>query len=121
MNNVTALSDRFRGLKPWKPGQSGNPAGRKPGSRNKLTEAFLKALCDDFEANGVDAIAAVRLEDPAAYVKVIAMLCPKELEMKRPLGDLSDDELLDSIDALQRFVLGSPDQDDAGGGGGEAA
>src|SRR5215210_6970327 len=27
----------FSNLKPWKPGQSGNPAGRKPGSKNVST------------------------------------------------------------------------------------
>ena len=28
---------RYRGLRPWRKGQSGNPAGRPKGSRNKLT------------------------------------------------------------------------------------
>jgi Family of unknown function (DUF5681) len=27
---------RYRGLRPWKPGQSGNPKGRPNGSRNKV-------------------------------------------------------------------------------------
>jgi Family of unknown function (DUF5681) len=27
---------RYRGLRPWKAGQSGNPAGRPKGSRNKI-------------------------------------------------------------------------------------
>jgi len=27
---------RYRGLRPWKKGQSGNPAGRPKGSRNKV-------------------------------------------------------------------------------------
>lgn len=27
----------YSNLKPWKPGQSGNPAGRKPGSKNVST------------------------------------------------------------------------------------
>jgi hypothetical protein len=36
-----------RGI-PFKPGQSGNPDGRPRGSRNKLGEAFVQALADDF-------------------------------------------------------------------------
>lgn len=32
------------GGKPWKPGQSGNPKGRPPGSRNKTSEAALALL-----------------------------------------------------------------------------
>ena len=33
---------KHRGLRePWKPGESGNPAGRPKGSRNKLGEEFI--------------------------------------------------------------------------------
>jgi hypothetical protein len=28
-------------LKPWKPGESGNPAGRPKGSRNKINQAYV--------------------------------------------------------------------------------
>jgi hypothetical protein len=30
------IDPRYRGLKPWKKGQSGNPKGRPKGSRNKV-------------------------------------------------------------------------------------
>ena len=64
----------------WKPGQSGNPAGRKPGSRSKLSEAFLSALNADFEQHGTAVIAKVRLKKPDVYLKVIANLMPARLE-----------------------------------------
>lgn len=66
----------------FKPGQSGNPAGRPKGSRNKLGEAFLEALHEDFEANGKSAIELCRVEKPDAYLKVIASILPKQAEIK---------------------------------------
>jgi len=95
-----------RGLKPWKPGQSGNPAGRQVGSRNKLGEAFIEALRDDFEQHGVAAVQKVRDEKPDQYLKVIASLMPKELTLN--VGDayseMTDDELIDRLARLQATI-----------------
>lgn len=90
----------------FKPGQSGNPAGRPKGSRNKLSEDFTDALYQDFRQHGVKAIADTREKDPATYVKVIASLLPKEVELKRPLEGLSDDELMAAMATLQAMMAG---------------
>lgn len=71
--------EKHGGAPPWKPGQSGNPAGRPKGSRNKLGEEFIRALYDDFTAHGVDVIRAVREEKPDAYLKIVASLMPVEI------------------------------------------
>lgn len=73
------------------PGNSGF-GGRPKGSRNKLGEAFIAALYDDFAENGVAVIARVREEDPATYVKVCAGLLPKELRISDE-RELTDEQL----------------------------
>lgn len=65
----------------WKPGQSGNPAGRPKGSRTKLSESFCDALLDDFAENGADAIKLMRAERPNEYAKMIAGILTKEVEV----------------------------------------
>ncbi|MEL6857177.1 MAG: DUF5681 domain-containing protein [Pseudomonadota bacterium] len=98
---------------PFKPGQSGNPKGRPKGSRNKLGEAFLADMFEDWQDHGKAAIVAMREQRPHEYVKVVASLLPKTLNMNtNPLHDLTDDQLnqqvahiakelgLESFDAL---------------------
>lgn len=60
-----------------------NGGGRRKGSRNKLTERFLDAIADDFAEYGREAIIRVRVADPAAYLKLVGSIVPKELVMQR--------------------------------------
>jgi hypothetical protein len=87
---------------------SGNP-GRPKGSRNKLGEAFIEALHDDFLANGPAVIETVRVEKPDQYLKVIASILPKQLEIKSDAFEgMSDDELA-ALVAAARSALGIAD------------
>lgn len=94
-------------LKPFAPGQSGNPGGKPKAARNRLQGSFLNALADDFDAHGVKAIRRARLRDPMGYVKAVAALMPKQVEQSQPLDDLTDAELLAGI-ALLRSRLAEP-------------
>jgi len=97
--NATAISTVEKPRKvigrPFQPGNNANPKGRPKGSRNKLTESFLAAMCADFEANGVEAIAAARTSDPSRYIASIAGLVPKQVEIGEAgaFADMSDAEL----------------------------
>lgn len=83
----------------------GNP-GRPKGARNKLGEAFIEALHDDFNEHGIAAIVKVRTDKPDQYLKVIASLLPKELTLNfgDERGELTDDELIERIRALTETV-----------------
>lgn len=63
----------------FKPGQSGNPAGRPKGARSRLSTEFLDKLYADFQANGQAVIEAVRTERPHEYLKIVAAIVPKEI------------------------------------------
>lgn len=95
---ATALTEAqqrsLANLKPFQPGQSGNPAGRPVGARNKLDEEFVTALYEDFKEGGIDAIRACRAEKPDVYLNVIAKVLPKQVEMK------ADDALADLAQGL---------------------
>jgi hypothetical protein len=83
------------------PGSNGRPKG----SRDRLSAAFLKALADDFDTNGVGVVEKVRVEDPATYLRVVASLLPKEVEISRRLfDDVSDEALAEIIAVLEGEV-----------------
>lgn len=63
----------------WKPGQSGNPAGRPKGARSILQEDFFKALQRKFAESGETVLDEMIREKPADFAKMIAGLMSKEL------------------------------------------
>lgn len=102
----TGRARSLANLRPaWEAGKSGNPAGRPKGSRTKLGEDFLAAMVADFEQHGPPAIVKVREERPHEYLKIIAGILPKELNVKtNAVEELSDDELAAAIAVLQSIV-----------------
>ena len=85
----------------FKPGEG----GRKKGSRNKLGEDFIAALAEDFAKHGAAVIERVRLEQPAVYIKVVAGLMPKDLNLNvNNLDSLTDEQVLARLRALTEQV-----------------
>jgi hypothetical protein len=85
---------------------SGNPAGRLRGSRNRLSEEVICALLRDFREHGQKAIAKVRRTQPAAYLKVLALLVPREhkVEYSNSLKNWTDEELEAGIDLVKQML-----------------
>jgi hypothetical protein len=74
--------------------------GRPQGSRNKLEEAFLYGLQDDFRRYGPSAIVKCRKKDPVAYCKMIASLMPKSLNLTAKVEKLANELTEDDLVAM---------------------
>ena len=89
---------------PFQPGQSGNPSGGRAGSRHRqqLNGEFIAALLRDFRHGGPKAIERVRRTQPAAYLKILALLVPREhkVQHSNPIKDLTDEELEVAIEYI---------------------
>src|SRR6266487_34847 len=90
---------------PFEPGRSGNPAGGTVGSRHRqqLNGEFIAALLRDFRHGGPKAIERVRRTQPASYLKILALLCPREhkVQHSNSLKDLTDEQLEAMIEYLK--------------------
>ena len=85
-------------------GNKGGP-GRPRGSRNKLGEDFIEALFCDWLEHGTSVIETVRQERPHEYLKLVAGLIPKQIEIPRgAFDDVSDDELAAMIEAARAAI-----------------
>lgn len=92
----------------FKPGESGNPAGRPRGARSKLGEAFIADMLADWSEHGQAAIATVRQGDPTQYVKVVASILPKEVNVKvNEFDDLTDEQLARQLAAIASQLAGA--------------
>jgi hypothetical protein len=85
--------------------QLGHNGGRPKGARNKLQSDFLRDLAEAWELEGKGALRIMVREEPGKFVQVCASLMPKEvaLEVGGPLADLSDDELLEALQAVKEL------------------
>src|SRR6516164_3535723 len=85
--------------------RAGNPAGGPVGSRHRqqLNGEFIAALLRDFRHGGPKAIERVRRTQPAAYLKILALLVPREhkVEHSNPLKSLTDEELEAMVELLK--------------------
>jgi len=90
---------------PFEPGKSGNPAGGPVGSRHRqqLNGEFIAALLRDFRHGGPKAIERVRRTQPAAYLKILALLVPREhkVQHSNPIKDLTDEQLEAMIEYIK--------------------
>jgi len=91
----------------------GNLHGNRHRTRHLLNQEFMQALLLHFRQHGKKAIEKVAREQPAAYLKVLALLVPREhkVEHSNVIKSLSDQELEAMIEYLKTSLeaqAGSP-------------
>src|SRR5215467_10492114 len=89
------------------PGFSGNPGGSPEATRRAFNKRFLLDLAEDWQQHGREVFKRVRRESPAAYLKVCAMLVPREMKLEHSGGvkAMTDEQLertLEFIESLMR-------------------
>jgi hypothetical protein len=72
--------------------------GRPRGARNRLGEQFLEDLRDCWQRKGMAALEACADDDPAAFVRCVASLMPKDLNINANLS-------VDVADHLQKLRM----------------
>jgi hypothetical protein len=87
-------------------GFSGNPGGSPEATRRAFNKDFLVALARDFKAHGEQVLARVRRESPASYLKVCAMLVPREMKVEHTGGvkAMTDEQLEAGIEAITAML-----------------
>jgi hypothetical protein len=101
--------------KPWLWSKETAPKGGRPkGARNKLGEAFVADLYDSWQEHGKAAIVAVLATKPSDYLKVVASLLPKQVEIKETAFDGISESDLAALIVAARSALGATESSGAG-------
>ena len=88
------------------PGQSGNPAGRPKGSKNRLAQTFFDDCLTAWEESGPAALEQMVHQDPGSFARMVAGLMPKELD----IDAISSDGSMTPPDVI-RIIAELPDDE----------
>ena len=87
-------------------GVSGNPHGNRHRTRHLLNQEFMQALLLHFRQHGKKAIEKVAREQPGVYLKILALLVPREAKIEHSGGvkAMSDEEIEQAIELIQTML-----------------
>ena len=87
-------------------GVSGNPTGEPGWVRKRFTADFLTAFHEHFRYEGKEVIAKVARQQPAAYLRCLTMLVPKEMKVEHQGGikAMTDEQLDNALAALRQLL-----------------
>jgi hypothetical protein len=88
-------------------GWSGNPGGSLEATRRSFNKRFLLDLAEDWQQHGREVFKRVRRESPASYLKVCAMLVPKEVKLEHStsaIKAMTDEQIEQAIEGIQGMI-----------------
>ena len=75
-------------------------------TRRAFNKRFLLDLAEDWQQHGREVFKRVRRESPASYLKVCAMLVPREMKVEHSnaIKNLTDEQIEQAIEAIQNML-----------------
>ena len=91
--------------RPFPPGVSGNPGGSSR-ARRDLNADTIREMHAAFRQGGREAIDKVMRTQPAAFLKLLVLLVPREMKVEHSGGvkAMSDEQLEAGIEAIQAML-----------------
>jgi len=88
------------------PRPSGNPHGNRHRTRHLLNQEFMQALLLYFRQHGKKAIEKVARNQPGVYLKILALLVPREMKLEHSGGvkAMTEDQIVDAIAAIEGYL-----------------
>jgi hypothetical protein len=102
----TVVANPPKTLIGWTAKGSANPDAAVYISRRRVNDAFLRAALESFHKDGPAAFQKCARENPASYLKIFALLVPRELKIEHanPASALSDEQLALMIAELEERI-----------------
>src|SRR5262245_37601027 len=96
----------WRSAMTFRRGVSGNPHGNRHRTRHLLNQEFMQALLLHFRQHGKKAIEKVARNQPGVYLKILALLVPRETKIEHSGGvkAMSDEEIEQAIELIQNML-----------------
>jgi hypothetical protein len=96
----------------FRQGVSGNSHGNRHRTRHLLNQEFMQALLLNFRHEGKRAIEKVARNQPAAYLKILALLVPREMQIEHTnrIKQMTDEEIEQAIEAIQTMLAARADE-----------
>jgi hypothetical protein len=75
-------------------------------TRHLLNQEFMEALLLNFRHEGKKAIEKVAREQPGVYLKILALLVPREMQIEHTnrIKQMTDEEIEQAIEAIQTML-----------------